>query len=759
VRSLTASQLINKTIEIYKNLESDTGQNVGWHPCGQLRIARTTSHMDEYLSYMNVAEAIGAEAALLSPQDVINLWPLLHDADGVLGALFHPRDGYVSPTDVTIAMAKGARDRGAKIHEGTKAVGFSQRPSGEWRVSTTDGEISCEHLVLATGNYARQTGKMLGIDIPAIPVVVQYWFTEPIPELRERKRQGLPELPIMRDEAFLGYTREEGDALMFGTYERPEDLELFAVNGVPDTYDGEPMPENFPAHAWGFERACEVIPALARAGIRANVRGPMQMTGDGMPLVGPAWGLRNVWLAEGVPGGILWGGAIGHVISEWIAEREPSIETWELDPRRFGDYATREWTKRKVIDVWGTHSDTYFPGEERMAGRPAKAAPSYDGLTEQGAVWGARNGWEIPNWYAVGGAAREADRSYRGSWHARLVKEEVQAVRENVGMIEITPMTKFEVMGPAAETYLDHILANRLPQVGEVAVCHHLNDRGGVKSDYTVARLAEDLFYLICPPRTERINFDELSRLLPEDGSVRLRNATTERGAFTIAGPRARDVLAAITELDLSSTAFPWMSVRTAEVSFACDVRILRHSHTGELAFELYHPIAYQRHLLKEILRVGATVGLRLVGIQALGSLRLDKSYRELHYDMNAEISALESGLDSHIALEKGNFLGKDAILAQRDRGLSRRLVTLAIETTVASVIAYEGVYLNDRLVGRITSGSWSFHLGHDIALALLPVELAKIGNEFEVPVLDRLCKARIVIDSPYDPGHERCRI
>ncbi len=347
-RSINIGRMIAKTIEIYEGLETETGQHVGWHKCGQLRIAKTRDRLDEYKSYMSVAKVQNIRAELLTAEDAIKLWPLLQNDGNILGALYHPDDGHIAPADVTMAMAKGARDLGAKIYLNTEVKRFERMANDEWKIHTNNGEIVCEHIISATGNYARQTGAMLGLEIPAIPILHQYWITDAVPEVKERKAAGLPEMPILRDEAFEGYLREEGDGLMFGPYERTEHLKLFAENGVPEWFGADLVEEDFDAVAWNWERAMELVPALGKVGIKANVRGPFQMTADELPLVGPAWGLENVWIAEGVPGGILWGGAIGYYLSERIVEGANSVDTSELDPRRFGDYANKEWTRHKV---------------------------------------------------------------------------------------------------------------------------------------------------------------------------------------------------------------------------------------------------------------------------------------------------------------------------------------------------------------------------------------------------------------------------
>ncbi len=617
-RSLNIGRMIAKTIEIYEGLEKETGQPVGWHKCGQLRVANTSDRMDEFLSYMSVAEVQAIKARIVSPSEVRELWPLLTNNKRMLGGLYHPDDGHIAPADVTNAMAKGARDRGAKIHLNTEVRNIRPQSNGDWLISTSGDEFVCEHVICATGNYARQTGAMLGLDIPAIPIVHQYWITEPIPEVIERKRSGRPEMPILRDEAIAGYLREEGDGLMFGPYERTENLKLFAVDGVPEWFGADLLDADFDAVAENWQVATEFVPALARAGLKANVRGPFQMTADELPLAGPAWGLNNVWLAEGVPGGILWGGAIGYYLSERIVDGGTSIDMSELDPRRFGAYANKAWTCKKVQETWGTHADIRYPGQDLPAARPAKTAPSYDRLSALGAVWGVLNGWEMPKWFAPEGSVPIDDVSWRWTKHAGQVEAEVDAVRHAVGLVEMTPMAKFEVTGWGAASWLDHIFANRLPKVGRVGLCHHLTKTGGVRAEYTVSRLNDDFFYLVSTPRAERSNFDDLSKLVPGDGSVQLRNATEDRGCFTLVGPKARDVLLALTPLNLSNDAFPWLATRSGSVGLAEDVRFLRVNYAGELGWELYHPITYQLHLLDELLHHGKLHGLQLVGLQAL---------------------------------------------------------------------------------------------------------------------------------------------
>ena len=604
---------------------------------------------------------------------------------------------------------------------------------------------------------------MVGLDVPAVPVLHQYWVTETVPELVRRHAEGLPEMPVLRDENINGYVREEGDFLMFGPYERPEKLEHFALDGVPEWFGADLLPEDLAAVEENWEAAVELVPAIGRAGIRRNVRGPICTTPDNLPLVGPAWGLRNFWMAQGAAGGILMGGGVGHYLSEWMVEGEPGIDLSEIDCRRFGAYANKRWTSVKTREAFGHNFGIHYPGYEWSAGRPNKTAPSYARLNERGAVWGAVYGWEVPNWFAPPGVEARDIYSYRSFNYFPQVGEEVHAVRNAAGLLEMTPMAKFEVSGPGAEDWLERILANRPPRApSRIALCHLLTEKGTVRSEFTVTRLGEDLYYLVGTPRGERHDFDVLWRALPRDGSVNLRNATDERGCFTVIGPNAREVLQPIADGDLGNEALPWLRARTMAVGFASDVRVLRIDYEGELGYELYHPIGHQLALLDAILEAGEGQGMRLAGYRAIESLRLDKSYRAMYRDLDVEHSALEAGLDRFLKLD-GNrdFVGRAALERQRAAGLERRMVTLEVDTRDADAYMNEGVYASGGgpLVGRVTSGAYSHTLGHSISMAYVGIEHRRPGTELEIPLLGERRRATVIEDSPYDPANRRPRM
>lgn len=748
-RSHSVAKLINRSIRIYAGLEAETGQNIGWHPCGQLRTASSRERMDEFRSYMDVAAAQGANAHLLTPGEVRALWPHLENPR-ILGGLYHPDDGHVAPADVTMALVAGARAGGARVHQDTEVTGFARLPSGEWEVITTRGSVVAEHVILATGNYARQTGAMLGLDIPAIPIVHQYWTTTALPEIVERKAAGRPELPILRDEEFLGYIREEGDGLMFGPYERPEHLKLFAEDGVPEWFGADLLEEDFAAVEPQWEAAIASVPMLGRAGIRSNVRGPFQMTADEMPLCGPAWGLENIWLAEGVPGGILWGGALGDALADWITTGATPLDMRELDPRRFGAHCTKEWTRQSVIETWGTHADLRFPEAQPAAGRMQKTTPGHDLLDAAGAAWGVENGWEIAMWFAPPGGPRVPARSFRHGPEHALIGAEAAAVRTAAGLADQSPMAKFEVTGPGAAAWLDRVLASILPEDGMSVASVLLNAHGGVRALFRVTRFGA-LYYLTTPACEQRRAFDELRRELPPSG-VWLEDVTGEYGVLTLAGPRAPEVMARVTEVPCGpGRLMPGHGV-IASCGLVPEVRIIADGDLGELAYELHHPAGYHRSLLARLLDLGPGDRPRLVGSRALAALRREKARVSMGPELSPSRSALESGVEALVDFSKPAFIGREALLRQRGQGQRQQVVPLRVLTGDASLRGDETLWCDGRPVGRVTSGGWSWQVGHDLALALVPAGPDACEGALSVTVLGESCPALILTGPAYDP-------
>ncbi len=756
--SYSASRLYLKSRAVYAEVEAETGQAVGFHLCGTLRLASTKDRLDEYLHYTDIVDNLGIRAEIVGAAEIRRLWPLLERIDDLEGALYHPDDGHAAPADVTQALAKGARRLGAEIYRQTEVIGIERSPTGEWRIRTDAGDILCEHVVSATGSFARQTGAMVGLDLPVIPLVHQYLITEPVPEIVERHRRGLPEMPILRDDTVQGYLREERQSLMFGPYDR--NPPVFALDGMPKNYAGELLPPDIEATLPHFEVAVRRVPKLGEVGIRTCVSGPIAISPDNRPLVGPAWGLRNFWLAEGFTGGVAMGGGIGISLAEWITQGEPTIDLHEFDPRRFGAYANRRFAVIKSKEAFANNFGINYPDWEWPAARPAKTTPCYEKLRQHGAVFGAAYGWEVPNWFAPEGVEPKDRASYRRSNYFEHVGGECRAVRERVGLYDLTPNCKFEVFGPRAGEWLDGVLASRVPErTGRSALCYLLAESGGVQCEFTVTRLAESHFYLVGSTAAERHHFDTVTKLLPDDGRLCLRNLTTNFGVFVVAGPRARELLAPLVDADLSNTAFPWWSTQELTVGLASGVRVLRLNSVGELGWELHHPIEYQNHLFDSLWAAGEPLGLSLVGARAVELLRMEKSCRALWRDLTPDYTALEAGLDRFIQLQKPAFVGREALLQQRRQGLRRRFAVLSLASGTADPFGNETVYRDERPVGRITSSGYGRVVGSCLAHAYIEVPHDAQGTELQVSVLGERRPARVIAPSPYDPQNTRPRL
>ncbi len=756
--SYSVGQLHRYSVDLYKGLEAETGQNVSFHETGNLRLATSRDRMDEYRLYKCTAETIGVECHLIGVDEIKGLWPLL-DADGLVGALWHPTDGHIAPVDVTMALAKGARMHGAKIHQGVEVTGI-ERDDHEWIVKTKTGAIRCEHVVSATGNYARQTAAMVGLQIPAIPVEHQYIVTDVDPALKAYRGEGHGELPVLRESDASYYLREERLGWILGPYEHG--APACFVEGVPPTFEKDLFPGDLERLMPHVEAAMKRVPSFENAGIKDIVNGPISYAPDGNPMVGPAFGLPNFWISEAHSFGVTAAGGAGWQLAEWMTEGEPSVDMLGVDPRRFG-VTSKMYAKIKNEEAYSHVFVNHFPMEERPACRPTKTTPIYDRLDEMGAVWGQRFGWERPNWFAPKGVAREDAYSYRRSnWFAH-VGDEVRAMRERVGLMELSSFAKYEVEGPGARAWLDGMVANAIPKkIGRIALCHALNPSGSVHSEFTITRMNDGLygerFYVVGPGAAHDRDWDFLTRTLPRNGSVFLSDVTTRYGVLVLAGPQSRAVLERLADADVSNAAFPWLTGREIPVGYCAGVRALRVNFVGSLGWELHHPIEYQLGLFNQLLGAGADFDIQPVGMRAMDSMRLEKSYRSWGTDLNAENTVLEAGLDRFVRLQKGPFTGKDALIHQIEAGIPNRFCTIEVDADDADPFGNEPVYVDGEVIGRGTAGGYGHFVNKSLMLGYLKTDRATIGAECRVRVLDQLRPARVVAESPFDPDNEALR-
>lgn len=751
--SYAVGQLHKYSVDLYKSLEAETGQAVGFHVTGNLRLATNRERMDEYQKYCGTANTIGVPFEIITPQEVKALWPLC-DTEGLVGALYHPDDGHIAPADVTQAMAIGARNKGAKIYRDTEVTAIAQTASAEWRLETSQGEITCEHVVSCTGNYARQTLAMVGLDIPAIPVQHQYIVTNEVPELVERKAAGLPEMAVLRESDASYYLREERQGYILGPYEKGAPAVF--LDGVPESFGKDLFPGDLDRLLPHVEAAIKRVPSFEHAGIKDIVNGPISYTPDGSPMVGPAWDLKNFWISEGHSFGITAAGGAGWQLAEWITEGEPGIDMLDIDPRRFGPYANKAYTKAKNEEAYEHVFVIHYPDEERPAARPAKTSPCHDRLDARGAVWGQRYGWERPNWFAPKGVEPKDRWSFRRTNYFEHVGNECRAVRERAGLIDITSFSKFLVSGAGAEAALDRCVANTLPKKrGGIGLCHALTKKGGVRSEFTITRDGPDRFYLVSSGAAERYDYDFLRKKVA-GGGVTVENQTLAHGVLVLAGPRARDILSAVTDADLSNEAFPWLTTRQIEIGMA-PVRAMRVNFVGDLGWELHHPIAYQNHIFDAIVAAGEAYGLGMCGMRAMDSLRLEKSYRMWGQDLTREYTPLEAGLDRFVKLDKGDFTGRDALLRQKAAGVPQEFVTLEVHgANDADALGNEPLYRDGEMIGRATAGAYGHHVGKSLAIGYVKSGMG--GGELEIEILGSRYAATVIGESPYDPQNESLR-
>ncbi len=756
--SYTVGQLHKYSVDLYKRLPAETGQDVSFHVTGNLRLATSRQRMDEYYKYCGTANTIGVPFQIITPAEVKKLWPLVElggtgNTPALVGALYHPDDGHIAPADLTMALRKGARSRGAEIHEHCEVTGVQRTPSGEWKLSTTQGEITCEHVVCATGNYARQTGRLFGLNVPSIPVEHQYIVYDESPELVSYRKGGGRELAVLRESDQSYYLREERGGWILGPYEAGAPARF--ADGVPDWFGKSLFDGDLERLVPHVEAAGRRVPALANCGIKDIVNGPIAYTPDGSPLVGPAWGVPNVWLNEGHSFGITAAGGSGWQLAEWITEGQPGIDLLAVDPRRFGPYTSKRYVVKKNEETYRNVFTIHFPDEEREDARPAKTSPVYDRLAAKGAVFGQRYGWERANWFAPVGIERKDVWSFRRSNYFEHVGNECRLMRETVGLMDLTPFSKWEVWGPGATDWLDHLVANKVPtRVGRMALCHALTPKGGIRSEFTITRIAEDRFYVVSAGAAERFDGDYLEKQLPADGRVSLRRITGSRGCFVVAGPRAREVLQPLCEDKLDNESFPWLTARIAEVGLATDVYMLRVNFVGSLGWELHFPVEYAHHLFDAIFSSGKPHGIGLVGMRAMESLRLEKSYRMWGTDMTRDYTPFETGLDRFVRMNKPEFIGKAALVRQQAAGIPNRFITLEVHgVTDADPLGNEPLFdTRGNMVGRATSGYYGHFLKKSLAIGYVKPEFAAVGTGLQIEILGERKQATVLVDSPHDP-------
>lgn len=745
--SRTGARLHQYSIELYQKLEEETGQNTGWHTTGSLRLATTKDRMDEYKHILSKDHELGLECYMVSPEEAKKLFPLMH-TEGLIGAMHHVVDGHCDPAGTTQALAIGARQGGAEIYRFNRVTDISRKPNGEWIVHTEKGDITCEIIVNAAGLWADRISAMVGVYLPIIPMEHHHLLFEDIPEVAE-----FDELISVRDPDVPFYLRKEMGSLLVGPYEAK--CKSWKAHNVPWDWGQADLPTDLERIQDYILALMDRVPILQEVGMKHLQNGPITYTPDSNQLLGPVYGVPNFYSMAGCNFGITQAGGVGKYLAEWIVEGEPSIDMWSLDPRRFGNWTSKKYTLDKVHEAYRLQYELQTPDLEREGGRPLRTVPIYDMQKEQGAVFGSRFGWERTTWFAPEGVEPVDHYSFRRETnYFKYVGEECLAVRDNVGVYELSSFAKFIISGPGAEAYLDHLTTGRLPKLGKASLNLMVTPKGFIDDDMTISRIAEDKFYLVTAAASELSMAQHLEAHLPEDGSVCLENVTAQYGVLAVVGPNSRNVLKKITETDLSNEAFPYLSVKDVHIGMS-PARAIRMNFVGELGWELHHPMEHQRSIYKQIIEAGKEFGIRNIGMRAvLNSLRVEKGYL-LAPDMCGEETPLQAGLDFFVKFDKGDFIGREALLRQKEQGLPSKLVTMIIEAGDADAYGDESVWNGDEVVGRVTSGGYGHRTGKVIAFAYIRPELTEPGTKLEVEIMDEKWPAVIVESPVYDPKNE----
>ncbi|XP_061873710.1 dimethylglycine dehydrogenase, mitochondrial [Colius striatus] len=731
------------SIRLYEKLEEETGQAVGFHQPGSIRIASTPTRVDEFKYQMTRTGWHPTEQYLITPEKVQELFPLLN-MDKVLAGLYNPGDGHIDPYSLTMALAAGARKYGAQLNYPVQVTNLNSRSDGTWEVETPSGVIRAKRVVNTAGFWARDVGKMIGLQHPVIPVHHQYVVTSTIPEVKALKT----ELPVIRDLEGSYYLRQERDGLLFGPYESQEKMKLqdsWVTDGVPPGFGKELFESDLDRIMEYIETAMEMVPVLKKADIINTIAGPITYSPDILPMVGPHQGVRNYWVAIGFGYGIIHAGGIGKYLSDWILEGEPPFDLIELDPNRYGKWTTTEYTAAKARESYGFNNIVGYPKEERFAGRPTERTSGLYSLLKSKCSMGFHAGWEQPHWFYKPGDETGYKPSFRRTNWFDPVGREYKQVMEKVGVIDLSPFGKFKIKGTDSVKLLDHLFANVVPKVGSTNISHMLTPRGKVYAELTVSQLHPGEFMLVTGSGSELHDLRWIEEKVIRGGyKVEVENMTDEMGVLGIAGPCARQVLQKLTNEDLSDGSFKFLQSRCLKLSDIA-VTAIRISYTGELGWELYHRKEDSVALYSAIMEAGQKEGIDNFGTYALNALRLEKGFRAWGAEMNCDTNPLEAGLDYFVKLNKtADFTGKQALKQIKEKGLKRRLVYLIMETDNVDPEGNESVWHNGKVVGNTTSGSFSYSAQRSLAFAYVPIELSNIGQKLEVELLGKNYPATI---------------
>ena len=749
--SLPLTRLMMDSVALYRRLTQETGVDIGWREVGSLRLASSPERMEELERQAGWGTSFGLPLELVSAEEAQRRFPLM-SRDGVVGAALIASDGYLDPSGLALALAEGARRGGAQICEGVRVTAIKTDHGRVRGVETERGYIEAEVVVNAGGMYAPQIALMAGITLPIIPMAHQYLLAriaEPIPA----------DLPTMRDPDRLVYFRRDAGGLVMGGYER--DPSPFGLDGIAPDFNNRLLPEDWARFEPLSSNAVTRVPALEHGEVVKLINGPEAFTPDNEFVLGES-SVRGFYVAAGFCAhGIAGAGGMGRAMAEWIIDGEPSLDLWKMDLRRFGaPYRNRDYTLARTVEVYSTYYDIHYPNEEREAGRPLRVSPTYQRLRELGASFGEKSSWERPNWFDSNAAGSPAKRppGWAGHHWSPAIAAEHRATRERAGLFDETSFSKIEIRGPGALAFLQHLCDNEMDRpLGSITYTQMLNRRGGIECDFTVTRLTADRFFIVTGTAFGNHDLGWMRKHQPDDGSVVIDDVTAEQACLGIWGPRTRDILRRLTNDDLSTDAFPYLTARQITVG-PVDCLALRVTYVGELGWELYCATDSGLTLWDALWTAGTPLGMVAGGYRAIDTMRLEKGYRVWSSDITPEDNPYEAGLGFAVRLNKGaDFIGKEALVKAKADGITRRLRPLLLDDPDAIALGGEPVRVNNQIAGRVTSGGYGYSIDRSIAYAYLPPQCTP-GNAVDVQVFGRWVPATVASEPLYDPKGERIR-
>ncbi|MCF6305404.1 MAG: FAD-dependent oxidoreductase [Rhodobacteraceae bacterium] len=748
--------------DMYSKLADKVDYPMNYHVTGSIRLAHSNTRMQEFERAKGMGRYQGIEIDMCDIADLRNLYPFLETHD-LAGGLYDPNDGDIDPSQLTQAMAKGARDLGAKIIRFCPVEAVN-RQNNEWVLTTPKGDIRAEIVVNAAGYRAQELARMFlpfgGRELPMMTMSHQYLLTDEIPELQNWSETTGKKLPLLRDVDSSYYLRQEKNGLNLGPYERGCKSHWSTANDpMPADFSFQLYPDDLERLEWYIEDAMARVPMLGKVGISKVINGPIPYTPDGNGLIGPMPGVPNAFEACVFTFGIAQAGGAGKVLAEWVVEGQTEWDMWANDPRRFTGFVDQDYTKKKGMQVYGYEYAMHFPHHEWPAGRDKKRSPIHDQILELGGVMGTANGWERANWFAK----PDDDTSFEptqtwersGPWLQRI-QQECHAVRDTAGILDLPGFSRYRLSGAGARQWLDSQTASNIPSTGRIGLAYFTDTRGRVMTEMSIISIAEDLFFLITAAAAEWHDFELLKNALPDDGTIDLQNVTEDFSCQILTGPASRAILAEISDADLSQK---WLTHQTAQIA-GKHCQLMRVSFAGELGWEIHTKIADTAEIFDTIWQAGQPHGLKPFGMYALNSLRLEKGYRAWKADLSSDYTALESGLGRFLRLDKpADFPGKTALQLQKQSGVEKRFVTLIVDTEKFDAPYMSTLWHNEKVVGETTSGGWGHRIDRSIALGMLRADLAIEGTEIEVEIYGKRHKTTVQADQPlWDPENQRIR-